>query len=465
MRRPEVGLVCVLLVAMAVRLGACVVWADDLARDRDAYLGIARQIAAGHGFCSPGSTAATAYRPPLYPLFLAAVLLVASPAVATAAVNLLAGIGAVVATWITARRTGVSDLGATLAALFVAVDPLLVRYTAQPMTECTFAALTILALGALARFSGPLSLIPMGERARVRGPSAMENAPLTLTLSPADGGEGTGLRHARTSANPARYWIEVLPGVALGLAALCRPTIWPFMVLVCVWMLFAGGQPWRQRAWCVLLVAAGLAVTVAPWVVRNALVFGQPILTTTHGGYTLLLANNPVFYDEVARQPWGTVWSGDSLERWQRSMNLVAAAELNGDSSETAVDRWQSQRAWQYIRQDPSGFAAAVAYRVRSLWSLSPRGEAQLGGWAGRLVAAWYALLFALAAWGLWLQFRRNARWAMVFVLFVASLQAVHLLYWTDTRMRAPLHPMLALLAVLPLTERRQGGQGNTFRL
>jgi hypothetical protein len=54
-------------------------------------------------------------------------------------------------------------------------------------------------------FSGPLSPIPMGEKVRVRGRASVETLlfvingilsrvpaiPLTLTLSPADGGEGT----------------------------------------------------------------------------------------------------------------------------------------------------------------------------------------------------------------------------------------------------------------------------------
>ena len=117
-----------------------------------------------------------------------------------------------------------------------------------------------------------------------------------------------------------------------------------------------------------------MSFPVAPWVVRNALVMGRPLLTTTHGGYTLLLANNPVFYDDVARRPWAAVWEQDRLEAWQRSMLADVAADLGPSPAEIPVDRWQSDRAWQHIRNDPAGFAAAVWYRLRSLWSLSPRG-------------------------------------------------------------------------------------------
>ncbi len=38
--------------------------------------------------------------------------------------------------------------------------------------------------------------------------------------------------------------------------------------------------------------------------------FGEPVWTTTHGGHTLALANNPVYYAEVVNGP-----AGSGLER------------------------------------------------------------------------------------------------------------------------------------------------------
>ena len=46
------------------------------------------------------------------------------------------------------------------------------------------------------------------------------------------------------------------------------------------------------------LLVLSLVLVLSPWMVRNTLVLGEPVWTTTHGGYTLALANNPVYYDE-----------------------------------------------------------------------------------------------------------------------------------------------------------------------
>jgi len=432
LKTPPLTLLAVILLAIAVRVAACMVWSDDLTRDRDVYLGIAQNVAAGSGFCSPGSTAPTAYRPPLYPLLLAIPLLIMSPAVAVAVVNVLAGVVMVCAVWGITRRMGRSSIAP---ALIIAIDPLLVRYTAQPMTECVFAALTAGLLWALA---------------------------------------------AAMATDCKRRWM--IAGVVFGLAALCRPTIWPFALVVgviAVWRTSivpsppSAGERVRERGQALQIAPLslalaphqnvgrgdntsgslavsrfllGIAITVALWVIRNAIELHRPILTTTHGGYTLLLANNPVFYNEVARQPWGAVWSGESLDRWQQAMLAEAAAELGPSPGEIATDRWQAAQARQNIRRDPGGFAAAVWYRLRSFWSLSPRGEDANGNWICWLIAIWYAVLLLAAACGVVLNWSRDARWTALLLLLIVIVQAVHLIYWTDTRMRAPLHPVFALL-------------------
>ncbi len=42
----------------------------------------------------------------------------------------------------------------------------------------------------------------------------------------------------------------------------------------------------------------------------------EPIWTTTHGGYTLALANNRQYYADVLDGPPGAVWSGPNQAAW-----------------------------------------------------------------------------------------------------------------------------------------------------
>ena len=106
---------------------------------------------------------------------------------------------------------------------------------------------------------------------------------------------------AATLAGLARGGLRgaLLGGLGFGLAALCRPSLLAGAGLTVLASLAAAPGDLRQR----LLRSSCLAMTVGlvllPWMIRNFVVFGEPIATTTHGGYTLALANNPVYYRDV----------------------------------------------------------------------------------------------------------------------------------------------------------------------
>lgn len=402
----RIGLAAVLLLALALRIGLALLQTDELTHDRDAYLGIARQLAAGSGYCSPASTQPTAFRPPLYPLLLAAAGTFMPWAAAVVVVNSLGAVLLIAGVW---RLAGQLDLyrGRRLAGLLAAIDPLLVQYAGQPMTESIFTGLVAAWLASATR--------------------------------------------------PAAGWrSDLLTGLLFGLAVLCRPTLWPLAGLyglVWTWRSIrrlrrsAGRSDGLRFPWAAVLAAA---FVVAPWLLRNQLVLGVPLLTTTHGGYTLLLANNPVFYREVVAQPAGAVWSGESLQAWQTELAVEIQRELGAAPGEVAADRLQSRWARDWIRQHPREFLESVVYRVRSLWRIAPQETAATGRrlWLLRAVAAFYLALFVLAAAGLVrvLVFRTTAAWLPLLLLLV-TVQSVHLFYWTDARMRAPLVPVLALLA------------------
>lgn len=404
----------VLFVALVLRIGACWYWADDLTRDRDAYLGIARNITAGNGFCSPDTTSPTAYRPPVYPLLLGAARGIFPEALAVAVINIAAGLATVWAVCVLVQLWWQPPQWILVTAgLAIALDPLLLRYTAQPMTECLFTALTAWT---------------------VVGVTRLWLDPFTL----------------RRGA-----WAT---GFVAGTAALCRPTLYPYLGLVWLCLLFCAYRfnleqfSGRQRQVGHYSLAVMLVVSL--WASRNLLVMHDLLLTTTHGGYTLLLGNNPVFYGEVARQPWGTVWEHDSLTRWQASLADDLLKERGERVDEITADRWHADRAWKTIHADPTGFRAAVWYRVRSFWSLAPRGPEVTQNRLTAFIAVWYAVLFITTAVGFVIALRQRRPAVMIGGLLIATVATLHLLYWTDTRMRAPLHPVFIAFAAA-MGERR----------
>ncbi|MBS0207042.1 MAG: hypothetical protein JSS49_29550 [Planctomycetes bacterium] len=399
------GLLVCLILAMVLR--GLVLWlhADDLSRDRDAYLGIAQSVVTGHGFIDVGRRTPSAFRPPLYPLLLAGALLVFPAVVAVAAINLAWGMIAVWATW----RAGLYlKLGWTrhLAALLVAVDPILLQYTAQPMTEVMCAGLVSLLVYWIVR---------------------------------------------RDCSEPVR---QLGTGVLFGALVLCRPTFWPFAGLIAfgwLWQRLRNGArsklPWR--------IIVGTLLLVGPWVVRNQVVMGSPIVMTTHGGYTLLLANNPVYYTEVVDRGWGSEWTKPSFDHWTEDLLADMVRQLGPDASELDRDRWQNQRARKFIVAAPNRFLRAAWYRVRSLWSPTPQGEAAAAvnsrlilcvGWYYTVVLTAFAIGLLLAGFRLVTATGSgHVSWWPLLAL-VLTVQGVHLVYWTNARMRAPIVPVISLL-------------------
>jgi hypothetical protein len=358
--------------------------------DPDNYLRLAGALAEGRGFVWDGRP--TAYRPPLYPLVLAPLVAAfgggAPLGAAVGGLHAVVGAATVLLTGLTARRWGLGPGPALAAAIVVAFDPVLVAQSRMVMTETLTALLLSASLAALAL--------------------------------PAPRGAALG-------------------GLALGLSALCRPSTLPAAGLIAAMGVLIGPGTRAQRFCRGAIVGLTTVAVLAPWAVRNARVLGEPVWTTTHGGYTLALANNPTYYAEVLDGPPGAVWSGANQKRWFDAVGPTVAG-----LSEPAADRRLRDNALALLRTRPRDFARATAARLSRFWSVWPAG-AVYRGWVRALVAVWTVPLLIALATGL----SRPPTWEWPRIaapLMLLALTAVHAVYWTDMRMRAPLVPAIALI-------------------
>lgn len=398
-------LLSLLALAFVLRCAAVVVRWDNLSVDRDAYLAIAENLQVGNGFCSvPGKP--TAFRPPLYPLLLAACLSCGG-VIAIAVVQIGFSTATVGLTWRLARNAGFSARIALFAGLLTAVDPLLLELTSQPMTETLF---TFLATALLYSLTRP-----------------------------------TGVSIERPAVS----------GLLIGLAALCRPSLWAFVML---WLALTAGtlllqrlrrstaRPDRKFDWrraAILAIAAGLVVS--PWVLRNWTVFGRPIVMTTHGGYTLALGNNEHFYADVVsgREP---VWSASGLQRWkQESEHRIADAGIDR-ADELAHDAALSRQAVEWIGRHPRHFAEASWLRLKRFWAVRPQRDDSGSELLTTTIGLWYSAVLLAATAGL-LRHRHCTRPFHGALLLAVSLTVLHAVYWSNMRMRSPLVPVVSLLA------------------
>ncbi len=406
------AIVAVIVLASGLRAGILWKFGTQLAEDPDNYRGIAKQLTAGQGYSDPQTGAPTAYRPPLYPLLLAAIIRCRGSDSTIGIVQAVLGVATVVLTIAAGRRMGLGR-GSIVAGILVAVDPILLHQTSQVMTETTATFLAALCLWLCAMPASPL-----------RG---------------------------------------FLLGIVFGAACLCRPTFWAFGILAgLIWLVqLIRSIDWQEgfndrEIQPVVFALIGFLAVVVPWVHRNATVMERPTVTTTHGGYTLLLAHNAEYTRAVVEQPWGTAWQSPSFDQWSESIDTELAAldpPLDhahlGPQVELARDEWMYDRAWSYIKHDPKTAGAAGLTLLGRMWNVVPAATDEAGRSRDVRMAIgvfYIAVLAGLAIGILRVVFSEWQEWWPP-VVMILGYTAVHALFWADMRMRAPLVPAIALLA------------------
>ena len=448
----------VLVLASLIRCLFLVATQDHLDRDPDAYRKLAGNVLETGvygwktGKIGVGTNASadkvrpTAFRPPLYPALLICVggvgtnwrIAVLHFVLGVATTGLVACLG-----W----RAGLKRW-AVAAAMLVALDPILLNQSALVMTET------------LATFLAALTLFCLTAKA----------------------------------SSKSRFWSatssSAVTGIVLGLCVLCRPIFLPWLGLIVLarvshWIsirsgaslaaattasdVSVGSSTAQHRLVHVAVLVGTALLVMAPWVIRNQMILGKAKLTTTHGGYTLLLGNNPLFYRFLKSGEHGTwdgaqlgrAWHGRSLttgpddDQWSDLPKLARRAEQQPTTDavfELDDDRLAYALARRYIREQPKMFVLASGLRIVRLWRLVPHriGETEttLRMMLRYLVGAWYAIVLGLAIFGL-VNLGRGilaAPW-LFGVQLCLVFTGVHAIYWSDMRMRAPLVPFISLVA------------------
>ncbi len=437
-----VPLLSVMTFALIVRGGVLLAMGKNLEADPDGYRRIAELLLQSGIYAHPhteklamydkqqddrrrftplilpvvGKPRESAYRPPFYPIVLSKVAINGQVTpVIVGALHLGMGLLTVWLVYLCAQRLGLGRWGLA-AALLVICDPILLQQSSLVMTETLATFLAALALYCL-------SVLASGRR------------PLWAAYA----------------------------GGSIALAVLCRPTFLPWLVLSLPFVL-AIGQTWSRRLSNLAAFGVTAIAVLTPWTVRNAIYLGKPIVTTTHGGYTFALANNPWLYQHLREGGSLGTWNshdfdtGESLPNaydwnWSEPVVTLLIPHESYDNFEILVDRHYYREAIRTIRREPDIFAYSCLLRVGQLWSPLPHrslsgNETHDSTLLRYCVAVWYIGVYVLALVGV-----AKLRWRILQtpwvwgVLLALSFTLVHTFYWTNLRMRAPLMPVVCLLA------------------
>jgi 4-amino-4-deoxy-L-arabinose transferase-like glycosyltransferase len=351
------------------------------------YLRIAEHFVQGHGLCV-GLPTTCAQRMPLYPLMLAPFVL--SGAVYPWVAVLQAACGAALAAVVFAVGRRLFDTGTGLmAAGLAACSPYAVIHDTALQDTVLVNLLVLFAVYWLLR-----------------------------------------LRGSRVHALAA--------GAVLGLAILTTARVALMAPAVLVWVLLAGGDPWRVRLGRTVLVAIPLVCCVGGWMARNWVSLDAAVLTT-ESGTSLWGANNEQTFSFF---PAGTI--DDSIQAAWRALDPQRQAAIDALGSAAARDRLQKAWAWAYIREHP----------WRTLWGAMRKNwvtvSAQLSPsrspWADLLYRLLYGSIHLGAAIGLWRARRRShAHWLIYAVM--ASFAVTTGVFWAHTSHASVLDGLLFIYA------------------
>lgn len=333
----------------------------------------------------------TASFEPGYPLLLAGVVLLAGPLTGGvfmlnclfAVIGALALMRLVSGCW--GRRQGL------LAALIWSLYPYYIYYTAYAMTETVHIALL------------PVILL--------------------LTVESVKGG-----------------WRAPAAGVATGLLFLVRSTAFFLLPLQILWLLCR--RRWRQS----IVLFAGFAACCVPWVVRNQIQLGSPVLMPTKGSLNLWMRNNP---EVLALEGIGLPgWVEGSISR----KDLLEYPSMEGLDTELERSGALMDRAVEFLAANP--LLVAYLTLTRAADFLSP-----LGGTVDHpaAYAAGFLIYLPIMIAGMLEAFRRRREpVVLLLVLAFALYLALHSLAHGGVRYRLPVDMVPIVLTSL-LIGRRAG--------
>ncbi len=435
---------------LVVRVASSVALFHGLQDDPDAYRSLAENwarhgtfgLASAEGIVSP-----TAYRPPLYPWLLSWFVdgehQLRSPMVVVLHV-ILGSLTCLIAADIY-RRLRPNDPCWLMAGLFIAVDPILLRQASLVMTEtlATFLGIVVWWMW-LASPSHP-NTQHVGDRRSAEKPQ---------------------VRYSLTRA--------VVIALMLALNIYCRPTglVWVGGLLLGSLVVDRSVALIVRARW-LMAIAAVVLIALTPWAIRNQRVFGQKVWLTTHGGYTLLLANNPLIFEHLKSSRGDRNWDASLFhQRWQERRGdevktneywtnpsrprVASTLPTSQPMGEWRSDRLANEAAIQTIREHPSEFVWSSLVRIAWLWALWPAdGNGSTG--IRIVVGLWYGLIFLLAGFGVTATVRnRNLSIDLMSwlpgLMLVLSITMVHAIYWSNMRMRAPCMPTVYIFATIGIS-------------
>jgi 4-amino-4-deoxy-L-arabinose transferase-like glycosyltransferase len=344
----------------------------------------------------------TAFRVPLYPIFLAAITFGHREFMSIILIQSLIGAGTVWCAWQIARLLFGNTAG-LIAGVLTAIYPYYLIHDTALQETSLYTFLTALAV---------LLLIEVG-RSR------------------------SGL-------------MALCAGATLGAAVLTRATLAPFALLAPLSILVrpdSNANVGRSRSVLCLLCATALTFVVSPWLVRSYWLTGSPTLST-EAGIALWDGNNPFTFSHY---PIGSIDRSHALALSRLSPQQRADINALGPN-EVAIDHWFLKEGLSYMREHPWQTIANGLRKISAGFCVLPSPRRSF--WPNLVYFSTYGPLMILGILGMW-RSRQNWREHLIFYVLFITFVGLTAIYFAHTSHRSYLDVYFIVFASIVLKDLR----------
>ncbi|MEW6213671.1 MAG: glycosyltransferase family 39 protein [Nitrospirota bacterium] len=372
--------------------------------DETHYQAIAENILEHHEF-SLHTGSPTSMRPPLYPAFLSAIYFLTGGKHINAAriAQIILSLGLVLMVYLLGQKVFNEKVG-LMAALIIAIYPSFLFFTHFLLTEVLFTFLFSLFIWFFLVF-------------------------------------------LETQKSRDIWWT----GISLGLGALTRSILYPFIAIVLLYLFIATRDTLRRKVTWMILFIAGCLVTIGPWAVRNTLLYKTFVPVDTMGGFNLFMGN---YEHTPLNRAWAAVdLTGDKAWYYGHEKTLTGM-------NEAQKQKWCARMAKEFILSHKLLTLKRDLVKAANFWGLEREiiGGIISGFYPGLdyealvviltlLIFSFYVAVMILAIFGLLSNLGQKRRDFIFLLLLLGYFTGIHAIVFGHSRYHLPLIPLLIVLA------------------
>ncbi|NOX98091.1 MAG: phospholipid carrier-dependent glycosyltransferase [Nitrospirae bacterium] len=227
--------------------------------------------------------------------------------------------------------------------------------------------------------------------------------------------------------------LAVISGIFFGITILCRAVallIPPFLFLS---FLFFSNR--KRNLSLITILTIAMLLTIAPWTIRNFLVFDRFLPVSIGLG--------------------GNLWIG-SYQPWQGDYNykdLSDKKEIEAGLSPIEADQRLKEEALKNIKENPLGYLRLFPRKFARFWFKIPGGKEVLKGKTlskDFLYTIHFLLLFFFAL-GLWFSLRKRTFAILTPLLIILYFTLIHVILFAIPRYRIPITPFILIFSAMGL--------------